>query len=362
MAIAALFASCLISCSSDKEGKPEASGPAIEVKNTDKAKIEKATQWYDAVGTIRPRTETSIESQVPAQIIKVMISPGSKVKRGDTLFVLDNRQFSSRLGSAKEGLKAAQAAKEQANQGLVAAKANFAQAESEYTRVKKYFETEAATRQQLEQAKASFITAQAAVKQAKEALLAAEAGIKQAGAGINEASISQGYTVIKAPDSGEVLRRMAEPGDMALPGKPLAIMRTSGALRIEVFVREGLISKVTPGMELDVEIKTLDTRTKAIVNEVVPYADPKTRTFLVKAQLPAMEGVYPGMYGKLKIPVTESDVITIPSKAVKTVGQIQMVLVKDNEGWKSRFIKTGLAMGDRVEVLSGLSGNETVGY
>jgi multidrug efflux pump subunit AcrA (membrane-fusion protein) len=313
---AALFALCLVSCSSDKEGKSEANGPVIEVKNTDKAKIEKATQWYDAVGTIRPRTETSIESQVPAQIIKVMIASGSKVKRGDTLFVLDSRQFSSRLGSAKEGLKAAEAAKEQANQGLVAAKANFAQAESEYARVKKYFETEAATRQQLEQAKANFITAQSAVKQAKEALIAAEAGIKQASEGINEASIAQGYTVIKAPDSGEVLRRMAEPGDMALPGKPLAVMRTSGALRIEVFVREGLILKVKPGMELDVEIKTLNTRTKAIVNEVVPYADPKTRTFLVKAQLPAMEGVYPGMYGKLQIPVTESDVITIPSKAV----------------------------------------------
>jgi len=359
---AALMVSSLVSCGSEKDGATETNGPVINVKNTDKAKIEKATQWYDAVGTIRPRTETSIESQVPAQIIKVMISPGSKVKRGDTLFVLDSRQFSSRLGSAKEGLKAAQAAKEQANQGLIAAKANFAQAESEYTRVKKYFETEAATRQQLEQAKASFITAQAAVKQAKEALLAAEAGIKQAGAGINEANISQGYTVIKAPDNGQILRRMAEPGDMALPGKPLAVMRTSGALRIEVFVREGLISKVTPGMELDVEIKTLDTHTKAIVNEVVPYADPKTRTFLVKAQLPAMEGAYPGMYGKLKIPVTESDVITIPANAVKTVGQLQMVLVKGKEGWKSRYIKTGLAMGERVEVLSGLSGNETVGY
>jgi hypothetical protein len=39
-----------------------------------------------------------------------------------------------------------------------------------------------------------------------------------------------------------------------------------------------------------------------------------------------------------------------------------MVLVQGKDGWKSRYIKTGLAMGDRVEVLSGLSGNETVGY
>ena len=352
----------IASCGSDKGAAPESNGPVIDVKHTDTARIEKAAQLYDAVGTIRPRTETNIESQVPAQILKVLVTPGSRVKRGDTLFVLDNRQFSARLGSAKEGLKAARAAREQANQGLIAAKAGFVQAEAEYTRVKKYYETEAATRQQLEQAKAAFITAQASVRQAKEALIAADAGIRQAGESINEAGITQGYTMIKAPDSGQVLRRMAEPGDMAMPGKPLAVMRTSGALRIEAYVREGLIEKVKPGMDLDVEIKTLGTKARARVNEVVPYADPRTRTFLVKAQLPALDGVYPGMYGKLMIPVVETDVITVPAKAVKTVGQIQMVLVKEKDRWKSRYIKTGLTRGDRVEVLSGLSGNETVGY
>jgi RND family efflux transporter MFP subunit len=360
--VSTLAFSCLLACGSGKHTEENENGPVIDLKNTDTAKIEKATQWYDAVGTIRPRTETSIESQVPAQIIKVMISPGSKVSRGDTLFVLDSRQFSARLGSAKEGLKAAQASREQANQALIAAKANFAQAKAEYERVKKYFETQAATSQQLEQAKANFISAEAGVKQAKEALIAADAGIKQAGEGINEASIAQGYTVIKAPDTGEILKRLAEPGDMALPGKPLAVMRTSGALRIEAFVREGLISKVKPGEELNVEIKTLGAKTKAIVNEVVPYADPRTRTFLVKAQLPSLDGVYPGMYGKLLIPVGEDDAITIPEKAVRTVGQLQMVYVKEKDGWKSRFIKTGLPIGDRIEVLSGLSGNETVGY
>ena len=351
-----------VSCGSDTRKPDELQGPVIDVKNTDKASLEKTTEWYDAVGTIRPRTETSIESQVPAQILKVLVSPGSRVKKGDTLFILDNRQFAARLASAKEGLKAAHAGREQANQGLVAAQARFAQAEAEYSRVKKYFETEAATSQQLEQAKAAFLTAQAAVKQAKESLVAAEAGIRQASEGVNEAGISQGYTVIKAPDSGEILKRMAEPGDMAIPGKPLAVMRTSGALRIEAYVREGLIEKVKPGMELDVEIKTLGVRSRATVNEVVPYADPRTRTFLVKAQLPALDGVYPGMYGKLMIPVVETDAITIPSKAVKTVGQIQMVLVKEKDKWTSRYIKTGLERGDRVEVLSGLSGNETVGY
>jgi RND family efflux transporter MFP subunit len=284
------------------------------------------------------------------------------VKKGDPIIILDNRQFISRLESAKEGIKAAQAGREQANQGLIAAKANFAQAEAEYARVKKYFATEAATSQQLEQAKASFITAEAGVKRAEEALVGSNAGIRQANEVVTGATIALSYTVIKAPDDGEILKRMAEPGDMALPGKPLAIMRTSGSLRIEAYVREGLITKVRPGAELDVEIKTLNIRTKAVVDEVVPYADPKTRTFLVKAQLPDISGIYPGMYGKLLIPVMESEVVTIPSKAVQTVGQIQLVLVSEGKEWRTRYIKPGATIGDRVEVLSGLNGTETIGY
>lgn len=352
----------IVSCGSEPPAVTEKQGPAVEVANTELVTKETITQWYDAVGTIRPKTETSIEAQIPAQITKVLFTPGAAVKKGDTIILLDNRQYTSRLESAKEGLKAAQAAREQANQALIAAKAGFTQAEAEYTRVKKYFETQAATSQQMEQAKASYLQAEAGVKQARESLIATESGIKQADEGITEATIALGYTVIKAPDDGEVLRRLAEPGDMALPGKPLAIMRTSGSLRIEAYVREGLISKVSPGTELSVEIKTLGVQIKAVVDEVVPYADPKTRTFLVKAELPVIQGIYPGMYGKLLIPVKDSEVVTIPAKAIKTVGQLQLVLVKEGDTWKSRYIKAGAAMGDRVEVLSGLSANETVGF
>ncbi|GAB6095252.1 efflux RND transporter periplasmic adaptor subunit [Desulfatiferula olefinivorans] len=352
----------LAACGSDgpTDENIENQGPAVSA--TDQARLETITQWYDAVGSIRPKTETVIEAQVPAQITKILITPGASVTKGDTIMLLDNRQYTARLESAKQGVTAAQAAREQANQGLIAAEANLTQAQTEYDRIKHYFETQAATSQQLEQAKAAFITAEAGVKQAKEAQTAAEAGINQARQAEKEAAIALGYTVITAPDSGVILKRMAEPGDMALPGKPLAVMRTSGSLRIEAYVREGLIGKVAGGTELGVDITTLGIRSQATVDEVVPYADPKTRTFLVKAQLPDIEGLYPGMYAKLLIPVMDRQVVTVPARAVQTVGQMELVLVRENEAWKRRFIKTGAMLGDRVEVLSGLSGTETVGY
>jgi multidrug efflux pump subunit AcrA (membrane-fusion protein) len=153
-----------------------------------------------------------------------------------------------------------------------------------------------------------------------------------------------------------------EPGDLALPGKPLVALRTSGALRLEAHVREGLISRVIPGTSLIVEIETLNRQLDATVEEIVPYADPDSRTFLVKASLPVVDGLYPGMFGKLRIPVDRQRIVTVPWRAVKRVGQLELIQVQSGDGWQLRHVKTGERLGDRIEILSGLDGTETIGW
>lgn len=330
-------------------------------ESTIQASIETITEWYEAVGTVRPRTETRIEAQVTAQITDVKIGPGDKVTKGEILLTLDNRQLLSRLDQARQALKSAVAGKEQARQAVIAAKAAYAQAESNYKRTKTYFKSQAATSHDLENAESVYLQAKAGLTNAKEGLSGADAQIRQAEEVVKEAEIALGYTTISAPESGEVLKRLVEPGDLALPGKPLIFLQTSGFLRLEAYVREGLIKLVTPGKKLSVNIDTLGKTTDAVVEEIVPYADPQTRTFLVKAAMPHIPGVYPGMYGKLLIPVKEQKVVLVPRRAVRQVGQLELVRVKEEDKWKTRFIKTGKRIGDRVEILSGLSGDETIG-
>jgi RND family efflux transporter MFP subunit len=331
-------------------------------KHTVEATLTPVVQTYEAVGTIRPETETIIEAQVTAQIREIAVAPGTSVTKGDLLIRLDSRQLSSRLDQAREGENAAVAAKKQARQAQVAAQAGFEQAKAAYERTQKYHAAEAATAQQLEEARAGYLTAEAGVSRATQALAAAESGIRQAREVVKEAEIALGYAELQAPETGEVLKKMAEPGDLAHPGKPLMVLRTSRRLILEAYVREGLIGTVRPGDTLTVELKTLERDVQAEVKEIVPYADPKTRTFLVKATLPFVEGLYPGMYGKLRVPLDTVDVITLPADAVKRVGQLELVLVKDPEGWKRRYIRTGDRIGDDVEVLSGLKAGETVGF
>ncbi|WP_419781029.1 efflux RND transporter periplasmic adaptor subunit [Maridesulfovibrio sp.] len=317
---------------------------------------------YEAVGTVRPETEASIESQVTGKVLKVLVRSGQKVSKGDPLIIMDSREFKTRLESAQQGLKSSQAAERQAREAINAAKAESDTATATWKRMKKLFADKVATQDELDRVEAAYLKAKAALAQAEDGLDAAGAGVRQARKGVEEAGIGLGYTTIKAPADGEVAKRMVEPGDLAFPGKSLMLIQTGGALRLEALVREGLIGQVRIGQKLNVDIQALGERAEAVVEEVVPSADPLTRTFLVKAGLEPLPGLYPGMFGRLLVPVTEKEVVLVPARAVFRVGQLETVLARINGEWEPVYVRSGARHGNKLEILSGLSGNETLGF
>ncbi len=329
---------------------------------TAKAERKQVTQMYEAVGTVRPRTEFSIEARVAGQVLAVKVKPGDVVKKGSLIVSIDSRQLKSKMEQAKQALKTAEAGKAQAHQATVGAGAALKQASTEFKRIKTYFDSQAATAQDLEKAESAYLQAKAGFQRAKDGQKAAQAKTLQAEAVVREAAIALGFTKIVAPEDGVVLKRFVEAGDLALPGKPLVALRTSGAFRLEAYVREGLITKGSPGSKLKVSIETLGKTVDALVEEIVPYADPSSRTFLVKASIPHIDGLYPGMFGKLLIPVKTRDVVVVPHDAVRQVGQLELLFVKQNEKWSSVYVKTGVRIGQDVEILSGLNGGETIGW
>jgi RND family efflux transporter MFP subunit len=333
------------------------SGAGPEVK----AEKRLVTEYYEAVGTIRPRTETTIEAQVTGRILAVKVKTGDPVREGDPLIVLDSREMQTRLEQAQEGYSSAESRVEQARQAVAAAEAVYAQAGQAYSRAQKLFKSEAATKQDLEQAEAAYKQAEANLKRARDGFTEAKSAMSQAGKAIEQGEIGVGYSEIKAPKDGEVVKRLVEPGELAFPGKPLLTLQTRGALRIEAVIRESLINQVGLGARLRVRVGALNKDYEGQVEEVIPSADPATRTFLVKAGLPESQGLFPGMFGRLLVPVSEREAVAVPREAVARVGQLEMVLVKAREGYEKVYVRTGRMVSDRlVEVLSGLSGDEVL--
>ena len=300
----------------------------------EEAEAERATwaDYYEAVGTVRPRTETRVEAQVSATVQKVLVRSGDRVEAGTLLVTLDNSQFEAKVG--------------QATQGLVSAKAALELATSEYGRIKRLYERKAAPKRDMDRT--------------QEALDRSGAAVERASKEVEEARIALSYTRIKAPESGQVVKRMIEPGDLALPGRPLLIMQTGGALRLEAHVPESYISKVRLSQELEVMVPALGEPIKGKVEEIVPSADPQTRTFLVKAVLKVEPGLYSGMFGRLLIPVGESQVVLAPAAAITRVGQLEVVHIKHKDGPRRIYVTTGRRRGQSIEILSGLSGGETL--
>lgn len=295
-----------------------------------KAELVQVPEFYEAVGTVRPLSEATVEAQAPGRVIKLLVRAGQMVEKGQLLVQLEDQQFQARLA--------------QARQGLAAAQANHDRMSAEYARVRKFAQAEAATPQNLEQAQAGY--------------LAAQAGLGQARQMVREAEVALGYTRLHAPESGQVVRRLAEPGDLALPGKPLLTLQTLGALRLEAMVREGLIAKVKVGDHMRVEVPSLGRRLPGRVDEIVPAADPQTRSFLVKVGLAPEPGLRAGVFARLLVPLDERLAVLIPRQALRRVGQLELVRVRTAGGWQSVHVTTGRGIGEKVEVLSGLKGGE----
>ena len=310
--------------------------PAPE--HTLQVREEAQTTWYEAVGTVRSRVQTTVAPQITGQILDVRVEAGDHVKEGQVLANLDSREYTARL--------------EQARSALLSAQAEHELATTAYDRFKDLFEKKAVTLEQLE-------SVEARRKQADAAVSAAEQKVE-------EAQTLLGYTTLHSPMDGVVADRLAEPGDIAHPGKALLVLHDPEDLRLEANVREGLIARIrsqmAEGRDVEVNLSAIERSVRGRITEIVPAADPVSRSFLVKVSLPRTEGVYPGMFGKLRCELDPRTAILIPESAVVRVGQLATVRVRHDERWERRFVTLGSTRAGEVEVLSGLREGEEIGW
>jgi RND family efflux transporter MFP subunit len=195
------------------------------------------------------------------------------------------------------------------------------------------------------------------------------ARMDQAKAEISQTQIQVDYGRILSPSEGVVTLKAAEVGALASPGAPLLTLEDDGRYRLEASVEEGMLVKIRLGESVRVSIDALgDQEWTARVGEIQPFADPASRSSLVKIDLPEDLGkkgtirvLRSGLYGKARFPLGKREVMAVPQKAVLQGGNLQQVFIVDSsQTARLRLIKTGKAYGDRIEVLSGLRDGERI--
>ncbi len=329
-------------------------------ERTAMATVQWIPQVHEAVGTVRARKEATLSSQVSGRVVSVSVREGDAVLEGDSLVELDGQELQARLSQSREAVREARAMRARAREALMGAEAAYAEVKARRERVRSYFQQEVATQEELEQVEAAWGKARAAVGEAARSVTAAGAQLERARKQEEEARVIVSHTAIQAPYGGQVARRMVDPGDLAWPGKPLMVLHSPEALQLEAQVREGLIGRVERGTPFMVVVEALGVALEGFVEEVVPSGDPGSRSFAVKVSLPPEEGLLPGMFGRLRIPLDERPAIVVPEQAVRRIGQMEVVRVEEKGRWVRLFVKTGRRINGQVEILSGLHGNERV--
>jgi len=288
-----------------------------------------------AAGTVRAKVETVISPVITATIASISVWPGDEVAKGDELVQLDARELKARV--------------DQAHQAVVAAQAKLAQAEKESQRLQRIYQTDsgAVSTAELDRVQANVRTVRAELVRSKRSE--------------DEAQTALSYSSLRAPIAGRIVERYADAGDTARQGQPLLRMYDPATLRLEASVRESVASKLRKGQTFVAEIDALNKCYTALVDEIVPSADPGSRSFLVKVDLPDGTGLYPGMFGRLLIPIGQIGKIYIPARAVTHVGQLDFVIVKTEQGPVRRYVRLGEpGSEDKIEVISGLASGEEI--
>lgn len=372
---AALIALSAASCEKKQQASAE-KPPLVKGVQVERIALSPVEDYYEATGTVRSKTTTQISSRIIGVVTALRAREGDRVRAGQSLIEIDNRDAQTQLQKANAGLREAQEALVEVEQSInaaqsakAAAEANKRLAAATLARYQTLLERRSVSPQEFDEVKAKHQVAEAEADRAEKVLqmLAAKksqtaARVDQAKAEITNAQISAGYARIASPANGVVTARSIEVGATATPGAPLLTIEDDTNYRLEAAVEESRLGRIRLNDAALVRIDALgDEELTGRVAEIVPAADPASRSYTVKIALPARRMMRSGLYGVAQFGVGQRQAILVPQKSVVQRGQLIGVFAADSNGIaRLRLIKTGKSYGDKIEILSGLSEGERI--
>lgn len=272
----------------------------------------------EVVGTVQPKLQSVIEAKVSGRITRLPVTLGQSVKQGDVLVELATQEIQARLDQANAALR---------------------QAELDFKRTDNLRKQQAATQAELDAAQARYSVAKATLA---------------------EADALSGYAKILAPFDGVVARKLADEGDLAMPGRPLLELEGRAGLRLVADIPSQLAGRVLPEAKLIVRVETLPDPITGTLAEISPAADPASRTVCMKVDLPETAGLHTGQFGRLAVPIGEGTFLFIPPLSLVRRGQLEILFVAADGKAQMRLVRTGKETPQGIEILAGLAPGEAV--
>lgn len=335
LSLSLVLALSLTSCtdSNKKVGKEQVPINVV----TQKIESPVGKGFYRVSGQIEASDYANISTRMMGHVTKVYVNIGDQVRKGQSLIDINSSDM--------------QAKKSQAQAGVIQADARYRKAEKDLKRFTILFEQESASQKEFEDIKTNYEVAKAQLEGAKQARKEVEALLY--------------YSNIKAPFSGIITSKSVKPGDMAKPGYPLMSIEAPDHFVAKIMVPETQISNIQKSDSVSVFVKSTQQSISGLISEVSTSSQNSGGQYLVKIELnvPSEVKLYSGMFISASLPSTsaQKSIITIPKNAIIQRGGLQGVYtVSESNTAMLRWLKLGGAIGNEIEVLSGLSEGETL--
>ena len=308
-----------VSCGCAGEPRPRMP-PSSPPTGVQVAKADRSTRAVltEMVGTVRSVHQAAIASLVSGTVTEVRVHLGSVVRAGEVLALLSARELDARREQAHTVSALATQERDRAN----ALKAQGAITDAQY---------------------------QAALSQWNVAR-----------AQEDEANTVADRTVLRAPFAGVITAKLVNPGETALPGRPLLTLESRAANRFEAQIPETASEQLTVGQPLSVRIEGFSREIQGRVAEIDPSSDDATRARLVKLDLPQTPGLRSGQFGRVLLATGQAVTVTVPSAAIVRHGQLETAFVVESGIARLRLLRCGREVDGRTQISAGLSGGEIV--
>jgi RND family efflux transporter MFP subunit len=320
------IAAALAACGGEQPPAPPAATPSASGYEVH---AETLAVTIPVEGSVTARQRADISTRMMARVSDVPADLGSRVCAGETLIRLGIEDVAANRAKAEAAVQVARAARDEAARQAARMDTLYAQ------------------------------DAVALVQRdgARLGLTAAESQLAMAEATLREVESAAGYARIVAPFDGVVVARSVDPGDLAAPGQPLLVLESAGARDAVIAVPADVAAGLGVGGLVTVEAPDGRT-TEGRIRVMAGGADPMTRTVEARVAVPADWPT--GVSVTALVPAGTRLAVAIPASAVVRRGQLTGVNVLTTGGPTLRWVRLGRAVGQRVEVLSGLEPGERI--
>jgi RND family efflux transporter MFP subunit len=314
----------------------------------------------NATGYVAPQRKASISSKATGRLEWLGVLEGSRVKRGELIARLENRDVSAALGQAQANVQVA--------------RANLAQAEAELVDARNAYQRSADLLAQKFIAQSANDAAQARYNKAAANVAAMKAAIQAALASERSAQVAFDQTLIRAPFDGVILTKNANVGDNITPFSSAAdtkgavvTMADMDTLEVEADVSESSLSKISVGQPVEVQLDAFPAlRLPGVVARMVPTVDRSKATLMVKVRfLDRDPRVLPDMSARVAFlsrplrPGEHTPLVALPQAALAWRDGRQLAFVVKDGKLREVPVTAGRRIGELVAV-NGLAAGEQV--